>query len=229
MQNYLVLIGIVIIVVGFVLKLDVISVVLIAGFATGLAGGKGILEILNIIGKGFVENRYMSLFFTTLIVIGIMERNGLKEKAADGIRKIKGASAGLVIWLYLFIRWLAAIFSLRLGGHVQFVRPLILPMAEGAATKTVDLTETKLEDLKGLAGAVENYGNFFGQNVFPVASGVLLIASTLKDKGYAVEGSDIAYYSLFVGIAMIILSVIQCFLFEMKLRKDGVKNVKVDK
>lgn len=229
MQNYLVLIGIVIIVVGFVLKLDVISVVLIAGFATGLAGGKGILEILNIIGKGFVENRYMSLFFTTLIVIGIMERNGLKEKAADGIRKIKGASAGLVIWLYLFIRWLAAIFSLRLGGHVQFVRPLILPMAEGAATKTVDLTETKLEDLKGLAGAVENYGNFFGQNVFPVASGVLLIASTLKDKGYAVEGADIAYYSLFVGIAMIILSVIQCFLFEMKLRKDGGKNVKVDK
>lgn len=229
MQNYLVLIGIVIIVVGFVLKLDVISVVLIAGFATGLAGGKGILEILNIIGKGFVENRYMSLFFTTLIVIGIMERNGLKEKAADGIRKIKGASAGLVIWLYLFIRWLAAIFSLRLGGHVQFVRPLILPMAEGAATKTVDLTETKLEDLKGLAGAVENYGNFFGQNVFPVASGVLLIASTLKDKGYAVEGADIAYYSLFVGVAMIILSVIQCFLFEMKLRKDGGKNVKVDK
>ena len=97
MQNYLVLIGIVIIVVGFVLKLDVISVVLIAGFATGLAGGKSIIEILDIIGKGFVENRYMSLFFTTLIVIGIMERNGLKEKAADGIRKIRGASAGLVI------------------------------------------------------------------------------------------------------------------------------------
>ena len=78
MQNYLVLIGIVIIVVGFVLKLDVISVVLIAGFATGLAGGKSIVEILDIIGKGFVTNRYMSLFFTTLIVIGIMERNGLK-------------------------------------------------------------------------------------------------------------------------------------------------------
>ena len=73
MQNYLVLIGIVIIVVGFVLKLDVISVVLISGVATGLAGGKGIVEILDIIGKGFIENRYMSLFFTTLVVIGIME------------------------------------------------------------------------------------------------------------------------------------------------------------
>ena len=217
MQNYLVLIGIVIIVVGFVLKLDVISVVLISGVATGLAGGKGIVEILDIIGKGFIENRYMSLFFTTLVVIGIMERYGLKEKAADGIKKIKGASAGLVIWLYLFIRWLAAIFS------------LILPMAEGAATKTVDLTETKLEDLKALAGAVENYGNFFGQNVFPVASGVLLIASTLNDKGYNVTGAQIAYYSLFAGIAMILLSVVQCFLFEIKLRKVGEKDAKLDK
>ena len=216
MQNYLVLIGIVIIVVGFVLKLDVISVVLISGVATGLAGGKGIVEILDIIGKGFIENRYMSLFFTTLVVIGIMERYGLKEKAADGIKKIKGASAGLVIWLYLFIRWLAAIFSLRLGGHVQFVRPLILPMAEGAATKTVDLTETKLEDLKALAGA-------------PVASGILLIASTLNDKGYNVTGAQIAYYSLFAGIAMILLSVVQCFLFEIKLRKVGEKDAKLDK
>ena len=186
-------------------------------------------EILDIIGKGFVTNRYMSLFFTTLIVIGIMERNGLKEKAADGIRKIKGASAGLVIWLYLLIRWIAAIFSLRLGGHIQFVRPLILPMAEGAATKTVDLTETKLEDLKGLAGAVENYGNFFGQNIFPVSSGVLLIVSTLKDKGHTITGAQVAYYSLFAGVAMIILSIVQCFLFEMKLRKAGEKNVKMDK
>lgn len=229
MGNYLVLIGVVIIVVGFVLKLDVVSVVLIAGFATGIAGGKSVVEILDIIGKGFISNRYMSLFFTTLIVIGIMERYGLKEKAADGIQKIKGASAGVVIWLYLFIRWIAAIFSLRLGGHIQFVRPLILPMAEGAALKTVDLTEKKLEDLKGLAGAVENYGNFFGQNIFPVASGVLLIVTTLNDQGHAVTGSQIAYYSLFSGIAMMILSIIQCFMFERKLRKEALNNAKMDK
>ncbi len=229
MTNYLVLIGVIIIVVGFILKLDIISVVLIAGFATGIAGGKSVVEILDIIGKGFVSNRYMSLFFISLIVIGIMERYGLKEKAADGIRKIKGASAGLVVWLYLFIRWIAAIFSLRLGGHIQFVRPLILPMAEGAATKSVDLTETKLEDLKALAGAMENYGNFFGQNIFPVSSGTLLIVTTLNDQGYNVTGSQIAYYSLFVGIVMIVLSIIQCFIFEKNLRKGGIKNVKMDK
>ena len=228
-MNYWVLIGVLIIVIGFVLKLDVVAVVLISGLVTGLIAGMPIVEVLDVIGKGFVNNRYMSLFFLSLPLIAIMERYGLKEKAADGIKKIRGASAGLVIWLYLFIRWIAAIFSLRLGGHIQFVRPLILPMAEGAATKTVDLTETKLEDLKGLAGAVENYGNFFGQNIFPVSSGVLLIVSTLSDKGHAVTGAQIAYYSLFIGIAMIILSVIQCFLFEMKLRKVGGKDVKMDK
>lgn len=225
MSEYLVLIGIVIIVIGFALKLDVVAVVLIAGLATGLASGKGIVEILNIIGDGFIKNRYMSLFFLSLPVIAVMERYGLKEKAADGIKKIKGASAGLVLWLYLFIRWLAAAFALRLGGHVQFVRPLILPMAEGAAVKHVDLTETKLEDLKALAGAVENYGNFFGQNIFPLSSGVLLVLSTFKEAGYEVSNSEVAFYSIFTGVAMLILAVIQCYLFERNLRKVGNKNV----
>lgn len=223
MGEYLVLIGIVIIVVGFSLKLDVVAVVLIAGLTTGLASGKGILEILDIIGKGFISNRYMSLFFLTLPVVAIMERYGLKEKAADGIRKIKGASAGLILWLYLLIRWLAAVFSVRLGGHIQFVRPLILPMAEGAATKKVNLTETKLEDLKGLAGAVENYGNFFGQNIFPASSGVLLIIGTLDKAGYKVSGSTVAYYSIFAGLSMLVISLVQCYLFELKLRKGSVK------
>lgn len=223
MSEYLVLIGIVIIVIGFSLKLDVVAVVLIAGLATGLASGKGIVEILDIIGKGFISTRYMSLFFLTLPVIGIMERYGLKEKAADGIKKIKGASAGLILWLYLLIRWIAAVFSVRLGGHIQFVRPLILPMAEGAAIKTVDLTETKLEDLKSLAGAVENYGNFFGQNIFPLSSGVLLVIGTLEKAGYKVANTEVAYYSIFIGIAMLILSIVQCYLFERKLRKESSK------
>ena len=228
MGEYFVLIGIVLIVVGFVLKLDVISVVLIAGLATGLASGKGIVESLEIIGKGFVNNRYMSLFFTTLVVIGILERYGLKEKAADAIGKIKGATASSIIWLYLFIRWGAAAMSLRIGGHVEYVRPLILPMAEGAARKKVDLTKTKLEDLKALAGSLENYGNFFGQNIFPVSSGVILIATTLNEQGYKVSGSDIAFYSIFTGVAMLLLSIVQCYLFELKLRKEVDVNVKMD-
>ena len=219
-MNYWVLIGVLLIVLGFVLKLDVVAVVLISGLVTGLIAGIPFLEVLDIIGKGFVNNRYMSLFFLSLPLIAIMERYGLKDRAAEAIQKLKSASAGGVVGLYILIRWAAAALSLRLGGHVQFVRPLILPMAEGAATKKVDLSEKRLDELKGLAGAAENYGNFFGQNIFPVASGVLLIQGTLNQAGYDVTNGEIARSSILAGVSMLILALVQCYLYERRLRKD---------
>lgn len=219
-MNYWVLLGVLIIVVGFALKLDVVAVVLISGLVTGLIAGMPIVEVLDVIGKGFVNNRYMSLFFLSLPLIAIMERYGLKDRAAEAIQKMKSASAGGVVGLYILIRWAAAALSLRLGGHVQFVRPLILPMAEGAANKKVELSDKRLEELKGLAGAAENYGNFFGQNIFPVASGVLLIQGTLNQAGYDVTNGEIAKSSILAGISMLILALVQCYLYERKLRKD---------
>lgn len=219
-MNYWVLLGVLIIVVGFALKLDVVAVVLISGLVTGLIAGMPIVEVLDVIGKGFVNNRYMSLFFLSLPLIAIMERYGLKDRAAEAIQKMKSASAGGVVGLYILIRWAAAALSLRLGGHVQFVRPLILPMAEGAANKKVELSDKRLEELKGLAGAAENYGNFFGQNIFPVASGVLLIQGTLNQAGYDVTNGEIAKSSILAGISMLILALVQCYLYERRLRKD---------
>ena len=219
-MNYWVLIGVLIIVIGFALKLDVVAVVLISGLVTGLIAGMPIVEVLDVIGKGFVDNRYMSLFFLSLPLIAIMERYGLKDRAAEAIQKMKSASAGGVVGLYILIRWAAAALSLRLGGHVQFVRPLILPMAEGAANKKVELSDKRLEELKGLAGAAENYGNFFGQNIFPVASGVLLIQGTLNQAGYDVTNGEIAKSSILAGVSMLILALVQCYLYERRLRKD---------
>ena len=219
-MNYWVLVGVLIIVIGFALKLDVVAVVLISGLVTGLIAGMPIVEVLDVIGKGFVNNRYMSLFFLSLPLIAIMERYGLKDRAAEAIQKMKSASAGGVVGLYILIRWAAAALSLRLGGHVQFVRPLILPMAEGAANKKVELSDKRLEELKGLAGAAENYGNFFGQNIFPVASGVLLIQGTLNQAGYDVTNGEIAKSSILAGISMLILALVQCYLYERRLRKD---------
>ncbi|UTC83860.1 DUF969 domain-containing protein [Treponema denticola] len=224
-MNYLVLIGVAIIIAGFILKLDVVAVVLISGLVTGLIAKMGFVEVLNAIGTGFVNNRYMSLFFISFPVIAIMERYGLKERAADFIKKIKGASAGMVIWLYILIRTIASAFSIRLGGHVQFIRPLILPMAEGAAQKHVKLTEDDIEKIKGLAGASENYGNFFGQNIFPVASGVLLITGTLKEQGLDITNTDVAKYSIFAGVAMVLIALLQCWLFEKSLRKGEKADV----
>ena len=61
-MEYIKLIGIVIIVVGFALKLDVLAVVIISEIVTGLVSWLGIIEILKILGEFFVNNRLMSIF-----------------------------------------------------------------------------------------------------------------------------------------------------------------------
>ncbi len=110
---------------------------LAAGIVTGLVAGIDFVEILKILGEAFVENRYMSVFLVTLPAIGILERYGLRQRAAHLIGKIRGVTTGKVLAIYVVFRTLASAFSVRVGGHPQFVRPLILPMAEGAAKKEI--------------------------------------------------------------------------------------------
>jgi hypothetical protein len=188
-MNLWILIGIVIIVVGFTLKLDVLAVVLTAGIATGIAAKMDFLEILGIIGKAFVDNRLMSILLISLPVIAVLERYGLRERSATLIEKLKNATAGRILGLYMVIRSIASALSIRIGGHVQFIRPLIYPMAEAAAKshKEQELTEKETEELKSLSAAIENYGNFFAQNIFIGASGLLLIQTTLQENGYNVS------------------------------------------
>ena len=91
------LIGIVIIVAGFALKLDVLAVVLISGLVTGLVSGMSFVEILRIIGDSFVSNRLMSIFLISFPIIAVLERYGLKERAAYLIGQLKQATAGKVL------------------------------------------------------------------------------------------------------------------------------------
>lgn len=220
------LIGIVIIVAGFALKFDVLAVVLISGLVTGLVSGLSFVEILRIIGDSFVSNRLMSIFLISFPVIAMLERYGLKERAAYLIGRIQKATSGKVFAIYLFIRTLAAAFSVRLGGHVQFVRPLIYPMAEAAGEKCKGsaFTEKEQDFVKGLAAAAENYGNFFGQNCFYGASGVLLIQGVLIEAGYEVTLRSIALNSIPVAVIMFILALIQFHFADKKIRKDGMSN-----
>ena len=218
------LIGVVIIVLGFALKLDVLAVVLVAGIVTGLVSGLYFFHILEIIGTSFVNNRLMSIFLIMFPVIAIIERFGMKERAAYLIGKIKDASAGKVLSLWIVIRSLASAMNIRIGGHVQFIRPLILPMTAAAAeaSKGCRLTEKEDEKVKGLSAASENYGNFFAQNCFPAASGVVLIQSGLAVAGYDVTLSSIASASISVMIISIILTMVQVFLFDRQV-KGGKK------
>ncbi|MGL4970820.1 DUF969 domain-containing protein [Cetobacterium sp.] len=217
------LIGVLIILIGFVIKLDTIAVVLMAGIATGLVAGIDFVEVLNILGTAFVQTRYMTLLLLTLSVVGILERNGLRERAAICISKLKGATAGKVLSIYVTVRMLGAVLSMRLGGHVQFIRPLIYPMAKGAIEKDGIVSEELDEDLKGITNASENYANFFGQNVFVASSGVLLIVGTLQELGVKVEAYDVAKASIPVAIITLILAYIQYYKLDRKIKKLRAK------
>jgi uncharacterized membrane protein len=224
------LIGILIIIVGFILRLDTIAVVVGAGIVTGLVSGLSFDQIMVTLGKAFVDNRSMSLFIISLPVIGLLERYGLRERAAYLIGKLKSATFGRLTSLYLVIRTFAAMFSIRLGGHVQFIRPLILPMAQGAAeAKYGEIEEEDKEKIKGLEAAVENYGNFFGQNFFVASGGVLLIVGVMKGLNYTVEALDIAKASLPIALIIMVVGTIQFLYVDKKFDKKYKNKASINK
>lgn len=227
-MEWIKLIGVLIIMVGFAIKFDTIATVLIAGVVTGLVSGLDIVEIVEIIGETFVKSRYMSLFLLTLLVIGLLERYGLRERAAYLINKLKSATTGAILSSYTTIRIIAAAFSLRLGGHVQFIRPLINPMATGASkNKYGELDDKTIEVIKGHSAASENYGNFFGQNVFIGAAGVLLIVGTLEEQGITVTPADVSKWSIPIAITAFVLALIQNYFVDRKI--NAIEKAKGDK
>lgn len=227
------LIGIVIIVLGFVLKLDTIATVVIAGLATALVSGISLVEFLQILGESFVNNRLVSIFFITLPMIGLAESYGLKQQSVRLIQKLKGLTMGAFYSIYLFIRLLAGFFSIRLGGHPQFVRPIIHPMGEAALKAKVagedaenyELDPEVEDQVKSLAAANENFGNFFGQNTFVSASGVLLIIGILNEQGYNIAPVQVAQASIPIALITLVLGTLYNLLKDrqFRAREKGVK------
>ncbi len=86
-------------------------------------------------------------------------------------------------------------------------------MAVGAAeAKYEEIDEEEEERIKGLSAAVENYGNFYGQNVFIASGGVLLIVGTLQELGYNVTPLDVSKGALPIAIIAVIVASFQFFI-----------------
>ena len=147
------LLGVLIVIVGFALKLDSILIIFLALIATGIVGGLGVGGLLETIGTNFVANRSMAIFIMILLVTGTLERNGLREAAANLIRKVKSATAGKLVAVYGMLNALFGAFNVSFGGVAGFIRPVLLPMIEGAiSNKEGKANEDHVEEAKGLAG-----------------------------------------------------------------------------
>ncbi|WP_124057512.1 DUF969 domain-containing protein [Vaginisenegalia massiliensis] len=227
-MEWIKLIGILIIVLGFVLKFDTLATVILAGLATALVSGLSINDFLTTLGEAYSNQRLVSLFFLALPMIGLAESYGLKQEAIRLIGKLKGLTTGWLYSLYMLIRLVAGLFSIRLGGHPQFVRPLIYPMGEAAAklTKSNGLSDEEVEVIKARAAANENFGNFFGQNTFLGSAGVLLIVGTLTELGFKGTPAQIAQASMPVAVISLIVVVIYNLTLDVKLKHQAKKEDK---
>ena len=203
------LLGIVIVIAGFALKLDSILVILVAAVETALVGGLGPVTLLETLGSTFVANRSMAIFIIVMLVTGTLERNGLREAAAALIGKFMGATSGLDIGLYGVMRASFAAFNVGDGGVAGFVRPVIMPMAEGAiVAQGYEPNEEHVEELKGMASGMENITWFFGQVLFVGGAGGLLVQSTLAGRGIEVELAQLAASEIPVCIIATVVAIV---------------------
>ncbi|MBX9403643.1 DUF969 domain-containing protein [Lysobacter sp. BMK333-48F3] len=221
-MNYWPLLGVAAVVLGFVLRLNPALVVVAAGFVTGLSAGLSPLDVLDVIGKAFADKRFLLLFLLTLPVIGLLERHGLKEHAQRWIARLRGATLGRLLIAYLLMRQLASAVGLTsLGGHPQTVRPLLAPMAEGAAeSRHGALEPEQRERIRAMAAGTDNVGLFFGEDVFIAFGAVLLIQSFFAEHGVKLDPLQIALWGIPTAICAFAIHVVRILRFERRLARE---------
>jgi uncharacterized membrane protein len=216
----LVLTGLLVVVLGFAFRLNPLLVVTCAGLVTGLAGGLGLVKSLTTLGHAFTESRYIAIVWLVLPIIGLLERAGLKERARDVVMRMQAATPGRVILAYLALRQATAALGLvSLGGHPQMVRPLIAPMAEGAAERAnAGLDQTTRELVRAHAAAADNVGMFFGEDIFIAIGSILLIKGVMEQAGIRVLPTELAVWAIPTAIAAFVIHGARLLLLDRRLR-----------
>ena len=225
-MNYWPLLGIVIVVIGFVVRFNPVAVVVAAGLISGLLAGKPIGELLALLGESFINNRALLLFALTLPAIGVLERAGLREHVHAWILKLRGMTLARLLIGYLGLRQILSMIGLtNVAGPAQTVRPLLAPMSEAAADKTFGAVDAdERQRLLSLAAATDNVGLFFGEDVFVAIGAVLLIQGFYAQNGIVLEPLHIALWALPTAIAAFVIHAIRIVLFQRALlrkRSDG--------
>ncbi len=212
----LVLSGILIIVAGFLLRFNPLLVVLVSALATGLAAGIGPVDLLAAFGKAFNDNRYVTVIYMVLPVIGLLERHGLQERARALIAGLRGFTVGRLLLGYLLFRQITAALGLvSVAGHPQTVRPLVAPMAEAAAQQQSG-GEERDEEAAAMAAATDNIGLFFGEDIFIAIGSILLMKGVLEGYGISIEPFHLSVWAIPTAIAAFVIHGARLMLFDRR-------------
>lgn len=229
----LVLIGIAVVVVGFVARINPLVVILVAAVTTGVlaAVGPGVdarallhagIDTIRRFGEAFNDNRYFHITWLVLPVIGLLERAGLQERARDVVTQVKAATAGRLLLIYLMVRQATSALGLTsLGGPAQMVRPLIAPMAEGAAEAEYGpLTNKARFRIRGMAAGTDNIGLFFGEDIFIAIGSIVLIVGFLEQAGVRVEALHVSLWAIPTAIVALLVHGARLLMFDRRVKKD---------
>jgi uncharacterized membrane protein len=221
-MNYWPLLGIAVVVVGFVLRFNPVLVVVIAGLSSGLLAGIALPDLLALLGTSFVENRALLMFLLTLPVIGLLEHYGLRERAREWIASFKGLTLSRFQIVYLLLRQVGSMFGLtHVAGPAQTVRPLVAPMSEEAAERTLgELTDSQREQVRASAAATDNIGLFFGEDVFIAIGAVLLIQGFYARNGIHIEALTIALWAAPTAVAAFVIHSVRLVLLQRRLERE---------
>jgi uncharacterized membrane protein len=220
-MTYLPLLGIALVVLGFALRFNPLLVVVISAIATGLLSGMDFVKVLSAVGKGFNDNRSITVVFIVLPVIGLLERYGLQQRARTLVESMRGATAGRLLIAYLAFRQVFAALGLTsVAGQAQTVRPLVAPMAEAAAEKEHGaLDEAMIEKVKALSAASDNVGAFFGEDIFVAIGSILLIQGSMASFGIQLLPIQLSLWAIPIAIAAFLIHGARLLWFDRRLRR----------
>ena len=223
MIDYWPLVGIALVVIGFALRFNPLLVVAVAAIATGLLGHMPFLKVLATLGHGFNENRYVTISYIVLPVIGILERYGLQQRARTVIAAMRGATTGRLLIVYLVFRQLVSAVGLKdVAGHAQAVRPLVAPMAVAAAEKQHGRLDPDTDErVKAMAAATDNVGVFFGEDIFFAIASILLIQGTLAGFGIVLTPFQLSVWAIPTAICAFLIHGARLLLLDRRLRRGA--------
>ena len=220
-MNYWPLIGILLIVAGFALRLNPMLVVTSSALVTGLMAGITLIRVIATFGKAFNDNRIIAVVWLVLPVIGSLERFGLQQRAAALISSLKGATMPRLLTVYLLYRQAISAVGLQsTAGHPQSVRPLVAPMALAAAEREHgSLSENETDAVKAMAAATDNIGLFFGEDIFIAIGSIVLIQQTLKTYGFELAPFQLAVWAIPSAVAAFLVHAVRLHRFNRRLRR----------
>ena len=197
------------------LRPNALFFVLLVILGAGLAGGLGLHETVARLGRAFNDARYISIPWIVLPVIGLLERHGLRERAAAIISAMRGATAGRLLIAYLAFRQVTAALGLiSIAGQAQTVRPIVAPMAEAASGSDDD--EVK-EKVRAMAAATDNVGVFFGEDIFLAIASILLIRAFLAEYGIDLEPIQLSVWAIPTAICALLIHGLRLLLLDRSL------------